>query len=307
MIIAIDHGNKQIKTPHKTFTSGLMSSDVPFPLSTDSLRYNGKYYTLTDERIPYMRDKTANEKFFVLSLFAIAYELLYSEKYVSGIITDIDLAIGLPPGHFGKQYKEFQKYFVKPETIEFEFNQKKFRIIINSATAYPQGFAAIMPKILKIREFPRAVVIDIGGYSLDYLQLKYGKPDMAMCDSLDMGVITLYNEIKSRINASEDMLIDENDIDAVLQNKPTVFEERIKKLIEQLSMEFTEKIIYSLRERHIDLKTTHAIFVGGGSVLLSTFIRASDKIAAPDIIENINANALGYELLLQKQKENNRR
>jgi len=122
-----------------------------------------------------------------------------------------------------------------------------------------------------------------------------------------MGVITLYNEIKSRINASEDMLIDENDIDAVLQNKPTVFEERIKKLIEQLSMEFTEKIIYSLRERHIDLKTTHAIFVGGGSVLLSTFIRASDKIAAPDIIENINANALGYELLLQKQKENNRR
>ena len=306
MIISTDHGNKQIKTAHKIFTSGLMSSDVPFPLSSDSLFYKGKYYTLTDERIPYMRDKTANDKFFVLTLFAIGYELLHSEKYVPGMTTEIDLAIGLPPGHFGKQYEEFEKYFVRNEVINFEFNQKKFKIYINSATAYPQGYAAIMPMYSKVKEYPRSVIIDIGGYSLDYLQLKYGKADMSVCDSLDMGVITLYNEIKSRINSSEDMLIDESDIDAVLQNKPTVFEERIKKLIEQQSIEFTEKIINSLRERHIDLKTTHAIFVGGGSLLLSKYIKASKKIVEPDIVENINANSIGYELLLKKQMEHGR-
>lgn len=306
MIISTDHGNKQIKTVHKIFTSGLLSSDVQFLLSSDSLFYKGKYYALTDERIPYMRDKTINEKFFILTLFAIAYELLYNEKYFPGMTTEIDLAIGLPPGHFGKQYKEFEKYFVRNEVINFEFNQKKFKIYINSATAYPQGYAAIMPMYSKVKEYPRSVIIDIGGYSLDYLQLKYGKADMSVCDSLDMGVITLYNEIKSRINSSEDMLIDESDIDAVLQNKPTVFEERIKKLIEQQSLDFTEKIINSLRERHIDLKTTHAIFVGGGSLLLSKYIKASKKIAEPDIVENINANAVGYELLLKKQIERGR-
>ena len=105
MIISTDHGNKQIKTAHKIFTSGLMTSEVPFPLSSDSLFYKGKYYALTDERIPYMRDKTTDEKFFVLTLFAIAYELLHSEKYVPGMTTEVDLAIGLPPGHFGKQYE----------------------------------------------------------------------------------------------------------------------------------------------------------------------------------------------------------
>ena len=73
MIISVDHGNKQIKTIHKTFTSGLISSDIPFPLSSDSLSYNRKYFALTDERIPYIRDKTVNDKFFVLTLFAIAY------------------------------------------------------------------------------------------------------------------------------------------------------------------------------------------------------------------------------------------
>lgn len=306
MIISVDHGNKQIKTIHKTFTSGLMSSDIPFPLATDSMLWNGKYYTLTDERIPYMRDKTVNADFFVLTLFAIAYELSETSGLLPGMTAEIDLAIGLPPGHFGKQYKEFEKYFVRNQTINFEFNKKNFKVFIKSASAYPQGYAAVMPMFLKVKEYPRAVIIDIGGYSLDYLQLKNGKTDMSVCDSLDMGIITLYNDIKSRINSSEDMLIAESDIDAVLQNKPTVFEERIKKLISQQSKEFTDKIIYSLRERHIDLKTTHAIFVGGGSLLLSKYIYSSDKIVKPDIIKSINANAVGYDFLLRKEKERGR-
>lgn len=212
----------------------------------------------------------------------------------------------MPPGHFGRQYKEFEKYFARNQVAEFDFNSKRFRIMIKSASAYPQGYAAIMPMFPKIREYPKALIIDIGGYSLDYLQLKNGKTDMAVCDSLDMGIITLYNDIKSKINSSEDMLVAESDIDAVLQNKPTVFEERIKKMIEQKSKDFTEKIINSLRERYIDLKTTHAIFVGGGSLLLSKYICNSDRIVEPDIIKNINANAVGYDFLLRKEKERRR-
>lgn len=75
MLIAIDHGNKQIKTAHKTFSSGLCESDTRPPFGENVLYYNGKYYTLSDQRIPYMRDKTRDERFFVLSLFAIAFEL----------------------------------------------------------------------------------------------------------------------------------------------------------------------------------------------------------------------------------------
>lgn len=53
MLIAIDHGNKQIKTVHtQPFTSGLIQGDTP-GFGTDCLAYQGKYYTLTDQRIPY--------------------------------------------------------------------------------------------------------------------------------------------------------------------------------------------------------------------------------------------------------------
>ena len=75
MLISIDHGNKQVKTIHHApFTSGLVCSEVR-PFGGETLTYQGKYYTLTDQRIPYRRDSTEDERFFVLTLFAIAYEL----------------------------------------------------------------------------------------------------------------------------------------------------------------------------------------------------------------------------------------
>ena len=303
MIITIDHGNKNIKTNSgKVFTSGLIASAVPFSITGDCIKYNNTYYALTEERLPYMRDKTLTEHFFVLSLFAIAYEI-NTGNYIPGLTINIDLGIGLPPGHFGKQYKAFENYFKRNEFISFEFNSQKYKIFIRNATAYPQGYAAIMPIYQKVKEYPRSVIIDIGGFSLDYLQLKNGKPDMAACDSLELGLIRFYNAIRSRINSSEDLLIEESDIDAVIQHKSTILDEKIKTLIEKEAEEFTDTIINTLREHMIDLRATHAIFVGGGSILLEKYLRASKKITAPDIINNINANALGYEFLLKKQLE----
>ena len=41
------------------------------------LKYQGKYYTLSEKRIPYQRDKTqdSRNRFWILTLFAIAMEL----------------------------------------------------------------------------------------------------------------------------------------------------------------------------------------------------------------------------------------
>ena len=87
MLIAIDHGNKQIKTTHKTFSSGLCESDTRPPFGENVLYYNGKYYTLSDQRIPYMRDKTKDERFFVLTLFAIASELKEQGRNLNHLTT----------------------------------------------------------------------------------------------------------------------------------------------------------------------------------------------------------------------------
>lgn len=67
MIISVDHGNKSIKTPNALFTSGLIVSEGLQGFKTDYICWNNKYYTLTEQRIAYLRDKTEDERFYVLT------------------------------------------------------------------------------------------------------------------------------------------------------------------------------------------------------------------------------------------------
>lgn len=296
MLIAVDHGNKQMKTAHKIFSSGLCESDTRPPFGENVLYYKGKYYTLSDQRIPYMRDKTADERFFILTLFAIAFELRYLH-YPMDETVDIMLAVGLPPAHYGTQYKRFEQYFSDRGVTEYELDGKSHCICIRRAVCFPQAYAAIMPVYPRIQQLSKVVVVDIGGFTADYLLIKNGQADLSVCDSLENGVITLYNRIKSKINADYDMLLDESDIDVILQDKPHDYEETIALLVKDLAQQFIDDLIGKLRERMIDLRTGKAIFAGGGSILLRRQIEASGKVGSAIFVSEIAANTKGYELL----------
>ena len=141
MLISIDHGNKQIKTIHcNPFTSGLTESDVQ-PYGRDVLKYREKYYQISDQRIPYHRDKTEDERFFVLTLFAIAREINAAGRYTAGTI-QVQLAVGLPPAHFGAQYQAFTSYFLGRGPVSFAYRQKSYTILINDVACFPQSYAA---------------------------------------------------------------------------------------------------------------------------------------------------------------------
>ena len=73
IIVPIDHGNRNLKTEQHVFTSGILESDCK-PVLGEFLQYNGRYYTLSEQRIPYMRDKSSDERFFILTLFGIVME-----------------------------------------------------------------------------------------------------------------------------------------------------------------------------------------------------------------------------------------
>lgn len=139
MLIAIDHGNKQVKTVHgNAIVSGVQKSKTR-PYGRDVLKYGGSYYTLSAQRIPYQKDKTTDERFFILSLFAIAEEIEAQGAYISGLMP-IDLAIGLPPAHFGAQNKAFVRYFKRKEPIYFSYHDKLYSILIRNVQCYPQAF-----------------------------------------------------------------------------------------------------------------------------------------------------------------------
>ena len=131
MLIAIDHGNYAVKTPSFSFVSGLSEHTVKPPLSDEIIEYAGRYWTLSGKRLNYMRDKTRDERYFILSLFAIAKEL---EAHGSGTgIQKIDLSIGLPPEHYGALKEKFADYFKNRDLIKFVYKDKPYNIIIPRA------------------------------------------------------------------------------------------------------------------------------------------------------------------------------
>ena len=219
MLIGVDHGNKQIKTVHcSPFVSGLQQS-ITKPFG-QSLQYRGNYYTLSNERIPFRKDKTEDDRFFVLTLIAIAEEL-EARQIGKQELYNIQLPVGLPPAHFGAQAKKFTDYFKRDGIVEFVYRDKPYAIRITDVVCYPQAYAAAATMLHTLMDDPKAVVLDIGGFTADYLLLKNGKADLTSCDSLENGVILLYNKIRSRGNSELDLLLDESDVDAILAGRTT--------------------------------------------------------------------------------------
>lgn len=296
MLIAIDHGNKQIKTINcEPFTSGLLESDTQ-PFGKDVLMYKGKYYQVTDQRIPYRKDKTEDERFFILTLFAIAREIEEQGFFHPGVMR-VQLAVGLPPAYYGTHYQSFIRYFLDRGTVNFSYRGKTYAIIIDNVGCYPQSYAAALTMFQTLSTIPKALVLDIGGMTADYLQIKYGEGDLSVCDSLENGVIRLYNRIESKVRAEQDILLTEREIDAILLGTEVQVPFGVATVVDRLAQEFIADLLSALRERQLELKSGPVIFVGGGSILLRKQIQKSGKVSNPLFVEDIRANARGYEVL----------
>ena len=158
MLIAIDHGNYAIKTPHHSFVSGLSEHTVKPPMSDEILEYDGRYWTTSGKRLSYMRDKTQDDRYFVLTLFAIAKELEDTGRYSP--VEQIQLAVGLPPEHYGVLKDKFTRYFKRDGIIKFVYKDKPYSIMIDKVMVFPQAYAAVVPKssmVVNMQSFPDTI------------------------------------------------------------------------------------------------------------------------------------------------------
>ena len=299
--IAVDHGNRNMKTENLVFTSGLTVSEKQPPFG-DYMIYEGKYYALTGQRIPYQKDKTKDERFFYLTLFAIVKELERDKEVSEGTVVQVNLPVGLPPKHYGSLYRQFETYFKRDGIQTVLYRRKRYCFYIRDVVAYPQDYAAAMTIFSRLKEYVRVMVIDLGGFTLDYLMLRNGQPDLGICDSLDNGVIKLYNSIASRISAEYDVLLEETDMDQMIQGKDTDYDQAVVKTVQEMARTFTEDFLGSLRERDIDLKSGAAVFVGGGAMLLESYIRQVGRVGRASFIPDLQANAKRYGILYRLQK-----
>ena len=303
MLIAIDHGNKQMKTACRPpFVSGLAESTTK-PFGSDILMYQNRYYALSNQRIPYKRDKTEDDRFFILTLFGIAQEL--QAKGIYGENTQrIQLAVGLPPAHYGAKNKAFTRYFLDRGVVKFTYRDRTHAVYIEDVRCYPQAYAAAATMMDRLMGSPKVLIVDIGGFTADYLMMRSGRGDLTVCDSLENGVIVLYNQVRKKANSEFDILLDETDIDSILEGKAGIYSPDVVSLVEQLAQDFVNDLANGLRERMLDLSSGKVVFVGGGAIRLRKQIENSGKVKNALFVEDINANAKGYEFLYQMETRN---
>lgn len=277
--IAVDHGNRNMKTCSQVFTTGLTIQDKKPARGEKFLFYEGKYYVLSENRIPYQRDKTQDDRFFILTLFAIVKELEENPQIQPGDVIQVDLPIGLPPKHYAELCERYEAYFKRQGKIhDINYCGSTYHITIGEVMAFPQDYAAMMTMIEKLQQIPKVVGIDIGGFTTDYLLMRKGNPDMEACDSMEKGVITMYNKIISGINSEYDILLEESDIDSILQGNTEFYEEAVVRMTEGMVQDFVKDLLNSIRERGIDTKAAYTVFIGGGAKLLSHFLEQSDRL-----------------------------
>ncbi len=306
--IAVDTGNKQIKTEHFKFVSELLEYDTVPPAirEEDYFRFKGKYYAASSRRAEYLRDKSTSPRYFNLALFGIVKELdllnadggLYDKDKVYNIV----LLVGLPPAHMenAKLKKNFAGYFRMYEPAKVTYKGLTWNVKICRVKVYTQCHAALMTIYPKIKDCPRVLGIDIGGFTSDYMMLERGRIDIGNTDSMEKGIIPMYHEIASECLKRYDAVIDEADVDRILQGEGySEFEKDVIRTTEDAARRFTDRFLAEFREIGIDLKHCQTVFMGGGAILLKRFIESSDLVKAPIFIDDIHANARGYRMIYQ--------
>ena len=204
-IIAIDHGNSEIKTVHERFPAGfkMYMTRPPFITGKDqSLFWNGKWYALTRDRLPYRRDKSINDDYFILTLFAIGKELARAD--IAG--GNVSLAVGLPPAYIHTLKDAFIRY-LKRDHVPFFFGDKQYSIDVKNVYLYPQCWAAITPRISEIEKMPSCTLVDIGGYTVDIVRLiagGYSNKEIGRSLHLSEGTVKNYvTELLSRLDCRD--------------------------------------------------------------------------------------------------------
>lgn len=308
-IFGVDHGNGNMKTAGCVFPCGFTKQQV-MPASIfaeDVIFYRGTYYVLNANRFPYALDKTKDDNCFILTLFAIAKEIRNRYESRGGtwkdfkgfVGKDIILAAGLPPAHFEKQQNSFKKYFEDYARygVEFTYNGKPFSFHIKGIKLYPQDYAAaIIFEQDIISKYSSVYCIDIGDGTVDLLGLRDGIPDKNEMVSRELGMARLREKIIDDVINDYAFTLDGRIIEDVLTpGKETILDFEITEKIRKETAEWASLIINQLYAKVPDFRIAPTIFSGGGSLLLKPYFVESGVFGKIDFIQQINANAIGYE------------
>ena len=247
-----------------------------------------------------VKDKTANDNYYLLTLAALAQEI---RKRKGERSAKVGLAAGLPLTGFGREKQKFKEYlFRKEQPVRFFYEGERYEIQIEDVKLFPQGYSALALYPEYLKNEPSVLLVDIGGWTVDLMRLDNAVPNAATCRSLELGVIRCMDEILEQIRRNTGLSVTETQVERILQGKPCSMPAEVVSLIEKQGRLYIEKILSAITEAGFDLRAVPSIFMGGGTAIFQHRVSNQDRLCRPIYLTDIHANAAGYERIVGQMR-----
>lgn len=296
IIIGIDHGYYAMKGSHVCFPTGLTAYDYEPYTMQNVLQYQNSYYVCGTGRQTLLKDKTANDNYYLLTMAAIAQEIRYRKAEKK---TGVVLAAGLPLASFGREKQPFREYlFRKEQPLCFRYENESYKIQIEDVKLFPQGYSALALHPEFINGEPSVLLIDIGGWTVDLMRLDNAVPNAGTCRSLELGVIRCIDEIMEQVRRKTGLSVTDVQIERVLGGSSCSMEPEAKEIIQRHGRLYTERILSSVMEAGFDLRAIPSVFMGGGAAIVKRHVTPQDGLCRQIFLTDVHANASGYERIV---------
>lgn len=300
-IIGIDHGYAAIKTKNFCFPSGVVEYGHEPYTQRDVLEYGGKYYVCGSGRQALLKDKTANDNYYLLTLAAIAKEIRHRGLSAT---QEVVIAAGLPLSAFGREKKSFRDYFLRGKRECFKYEGTQYDVLIEDVSLFPQGYSDVLSHMDILQKEPSVILCDIGGWTVDVMLLNNVIPDAATCRSLELGMIRCIGEIQEQLRRSLGLSLTQIQIETVPGGNSGSVRKDAVSIIEKQGWEYVEKLLSALSESGFDVKAMPAIFMGGGAALLDRHVAGCAGLCRVILSTDVCANAVGFERLCGQMRGN---
>ena len=227
IIIGIDHGYYAIKTAHCSFPAGLTSYGEHEPYTRQGLlEFGGCFFVCGSGRQPIQRDKTVNDNYYLLTLAAIAKEILQR-----GLPPEcsVRIAAGLPLTSFGRDKPKFRDYLLRSkQPVNFRFEDVEYSITIEEVAIFPQGYAALMTETGLLQDEPSMLLMDLGGWTVDLMRIDNAIPVADTAHSLELGMIRCVDDIREQVRRETGLSLTDAQIENMLAGQPCTVSQTTK-------------------------------------------------------------------------------
>lgn len=320
IIIGADIGNFNTKTSEFCFPTGVSIKGLGFNLG-ECLVYEGVNYALKKTSMDIVDDKTTDKRFLVLTLFGITKELIHGGiNLCEEFPVHITLAVGLPLNIYGKgdNNKRLAEYYEGEH--KYSYKEKQITLFIDKVVVLPQGFPALYSKnytqsMLENEQWnefstpygyiskniPKALIVDIGGGTVDIISVIEGLPTTDQYLSFNLGLYNCYAKIDNEIENLRGRALGSISITHYLTKKSTLLnDDEIESINKQINI-YIDELLSKLTRNSVSFEDDYILLVGGGGNVVYNALKQRNVIRHLDILADVKANAKGYEELVKRK------